>query len=163
MIIPLDITQSARDYPPLPPHLISLGSDEVLIVELQGSLTTQGDTSGQPIGTLVIDSRTNKPTLKIGHHLLEGTIHNLPKPYAVLARSSHPSIQLADDLDRGGGGGGVGGAIANEQPSDNGNGVSSSSTRRKNNASSYDVITIVKKKIVFANRPVPIVPTSMKS
>lgn len=28
---------------------------------------------------------------------------------------------------------------------------------------SYDVVTIVKKKIVFAKRPVPIVPTSMKS
>jgi len=119
-------------------------------------LTTQGDTSGQPVGTLVIDSQTNKPTLKIGHHLLEGTIQNLPKPYAVLARSSHPSIQVADDPDRGGG------AIANEQPSDNGGNSSTTSSHRKNNAS-YNVITIVKKKIVFANRPVPIVPTSMKS
>ncbi|KAF9514594.1 hypothetical protein BS47DRAFT_1294919 [Hydnum rufescens UP504] len=143
MIIPLDITQSARDYPPLPPHLISLGSDEVLIVELQGSLTTQGDTSGQPVGTLVIDSQTNKPTLKIGHHLLEGTIQNLPKPYAVLARSSHPSIQVADDPD----------LVVVPAPL---------AQHRKNNAS-YNVITIVKKKIVFANRPVPIVPTSMKS
>ena len=102
-------------------------------------------------------------SLKIGHHLLEGTIQNLPKPYAVLSRSNHLEFRAPESLEpsrerRSDGGGeeataGVQVQIGSEQDNN--------ILPRKN--ASYDIVTIVKKKIVFARRPIPIVPTNMKS
>jgi len=48
------------DCNPLPPILVKLtGSDEVVLIELQGSIATTGDTAGQLVGTLSIDPANN--------------------------------------------------------------------------------------------------------
>ena|ERR1700733_4316471 len=58
MIISLNLGVVGRN--PLPPTLVKLtGSDEVVLIELQGSLATTGDTAGQLVGTLSIDPTNN--------------------------------------------------------------------------------------------------------
>ncbi len=79
----------------------------------------------------------------IGHHLLEGKLVNLAKPLAVLhkhgARSpsvdggEEESADMAMDVDDG---------------------------PRSTEAKSWDVIAIVKRKMVFATRPMPLVGKS---
>ncbi|KAI9463225.1 Ctf8-domain-containing protein [Lactarius psammicola] len=88
MIVPLTLpsgpSASART---LPPALAQLGSSELFLLELQGDLEVSGDKRGQLVGHLTIDdSGKGKPTLRIGYHLLEGTIVSLAKPLAVLQR-----------------------------------------------------------------------------
>ena len=101
-----------------------------------------------------------KPTLRIGYHLLEGTIVSLAKPLAVLQRVPTPSrsqipppphsdasdedfsMHCVDD------GGEEFGALGP---------ASTTAT-----ATSYTIRTIVRKKIVFSKRPTPIVGTSAK-
>lgn len=57
MIISLNL---GGDCNPLPPILVKLtGSDEVILIELQGSIATTGDTAGQLVGTLSIDPANN--------------------------------------------------------------------------------------------------------
>jgi chromosome transmission fidelity protein 8 len=75
-----------------------------------------------------------KPTLMIGHHLLEGKVAQLPKPLAVLQRV--PSVdQDAMELDC--------------EPDESQAGEVSTV--------SWDAIAVVKRKIVFSKRPMPIV------
>ena len=73
----------------------------------------------------------------IGHHLLEGKLVNLPKPLAVLHRNDPPP-----------GGDGAqtrpGEAMEVDEPRDAG-------------AKSWDVVAIVKRKMVFSKRPMPVV------
>ncbi|WWC63499.1 uncharacterized protein I303_106102 [Kwoniella dejecticola CBS 10117] len=65
--------------------LIQLGGDLVL-VELQGELTYEGDKSDGVIGVIGLD-RPDKPTLHLGaHHLLHGKFQTLQKPYAVIRK-----------------------------------------------------------------------------
>ncbi|WWD02195.1 hypothetical protein V865_000233 [Kwoniella europaea PYCC6329] len=65
--------------------LIQLGGDLVL-VELQGELSYEGDKSDGVIGVIGLD-RPDKPTLHLGpHHLLHGKFVNLQKPYAVIRK-----------------------------------------------------------------------------
>jgi chromosome transmission fidelity protein 8 len=97
-----------------------------------------------------------KPTLRIGYHLLEGTIVSLAKPLAVLQRVPTPSrsqippppnpdaMHCRDD------GGEELGALGP---------VSTTATMA---ATSYAIRTIVRKKIVFSKRPTPMVGTSAK-
>ncbi len=102
-----------------------------------------------------------KPTLRIGHHLLEGTIVSLAKPLAILQRVPTPrspmppppqpdaiDVSMHCDDDDGGGGGGGGEGV----------GVPADSTV----AGSYAIRTLVRKKIVFSKRPTPIVGASAK-
>lgn len=81
-----------------------------------------------------------KPTLRIGHHLLEGQIVSLTKPFAVLLRSS--PLNAREPLQ-------AHGEDADDQ------------SQLGTQDVSYDVAAIVKKKIVFSKRPVPIVPTNL--
>ncbi|WWD19236.1 hypothetical protein CI109_103694 [Kwoniella shandongensis] len=68
-----------------PPPLVQLGGD-LVIVELQGTLTFEGDKSNGVLGVIGLD-RPDKPTLHLGeHHLLHGKFVNLQKPYAVIRR-----------------------------------------------------------------------------
>lgn len=63
------------------------------------------------------DPPQDKPTLLIGHHLLEGKLVTLQKPLAVLHRA---------------------------QPNED-------------DGTSYDMIGLVRRKIVFAKRPMPVI------
>ncbi|KIK55170.1 hypothetical protein GYMLUDRAFT_48141 [Collybiopsis luxurians FD-317 M1] len=99
MIIPISFpssssSSSSSETPKLPPSLAKISHDEVVLVELQGALELQSDPSSHPkerdgkfVGTLSIDEDLKRPTLRIGHHLLEGKIANLAKPLAVLHRA----------------------------------------------------------------------------
>ncbi|KAH9003201.1 Ctf8-domain-containing protein [Lactarius hatsudake] len=159
MIVPLTLssgpTAGART---LPPALARLGSSELFLLELQGDLEVSGDKRGQLVGHLTIDdSGKGKPTLRIGYHLLEGTIVSLAKPLAVLQRVPTPSrsqippppqpdedisMHCADDGDEELGAPGTASTAAA--------------------ATSYTIRTLVRKKIVFSKRPTPIVGASAK-
>lgn len=82
----------------------------------------------------------NKPTLTIGHHLLEGKVVNLPKPLGVLHKhvrsvpsAVHAPAEDSDDSDEGEG-----------------------KKAKENQQVRWDVTAVVKKKIVFSKRPMPI-------
>ena len=63
MIIPINPKSTTN---PLPPGVVKLlGSDEVVLLELQGSLATQGDIGGGRVGVLDIDADT-----KVSQHRL---------------------------------------------------------------------------------------------
>ncbi|KAK7690444.1 hypothetical protein QCA50_005542 [Cerrena zonata] len=136
MIIPINLhperSSSTSSTCTFPPALAQFGSDELILVELQGSLEVEGDNIGATVGKLSVDPSTKKPTLLIGHHLLEGKLVNLPKPLAVLHNS--PLQNTAND----------------ESNSMSVDGESKGSSK------SWDVVAVVKKKMVFAKRPIPI-------
>ncbi len=110
-----------------------------------------------------------KPTLRIGYHLLEGTIVSLAKPLAVLQRVPTPSrsqipppphpdapdedisMHCGDDSSEGGGLGAAGEGAP-----------SMTAMTMAAAAASYTIRTLVRKKIVFSKRPTPIVGTSVK-
>ncbi|KAI9059075.1 hypothetical protein FKP32DRAFT_1580677 [Trametes sanguinea] len=125
----------------LPPQLVQFGTDELVLVELQGALEVEGSKDGQLVGKLRVDSATKKPTLLIGHHLLEGKLVNLSKPLAVMHRrepASSPDAPTTEDdpmsLDR----------EDSQRPAE-------SDARR------WDIVAVVKRKMVFSKRPMPIV------
>ena len=74
-----------------------------------------------------------KPTLLIGHHLLEGKLVNLAKPLAVIHRVPRAAEGDAMKTD-----GDTDSSIQHTTPQ-------------------WDVVAIVKRKMVFAKRPMPIV------
>lgn len=76
-----------------------------------------------------------KPTLHIGHNLLEGKLVNLPKPLAVMRKAGKNGTGAEDDLT---------------QDSQGGLYESGSTT-------SWDIVAVVKRKMVFAKRPMPMV------
>lgn len=83
-----------------------------------------------------------KPTLVIGHHLLEGKIANLPKPLAVLFRSSAADRRSPSPLET---------AQAEDAQ------MEAAGLEKATGVSGWDVMAVVKRKIVFLNRPMPIV------
>ncbi|KAN0134597.1 Ctf8 domain containing protein [Lactarius tabidus] len=157
MIIPLTLP-SGPSAPgnPLPPALAQLGSSELFLLELQGDLKLSGDKRGQLVGHLTVsDNGKGKPTLRIGYHLLEGTIVSLAKPLAVLQRvrtspsrsqippTPTPQPDEDEDID------------IDMRCVDDGDATEATST-------SYTIRSIVRKKIVFSKRPTPIVGSSAK-
>ncbi|BEJ10730.1 hypothetical protein CspHIS471_0101520 [Cutaneotrichosporon sp. HIS471] len=87
-----------RIHLPLHPHhfaqaggpLAEIGG-ELVVIELQGELSWEGEQAGGVVGVLGLD-RPDRPTLHIGsHHLLHGKIAKLPKPYAVIRRAEDPA------------------------------------------------------------------------
>ena len=53
MIIPVRFPESnSSAASSLPPVLTKLGSNEIVLIELQGFLDAEGDTQGGPVGTL---------------------------------------------------------------------------------------------------------------
>ncbi|KDQ22142.1 hypothetical protein PLEOSDRAFT_1079627 [Pleurotus ostreatus PC15] len=134
MIIP--ITLSTSPGAKLPSGLAKISHDEVVLIELQGALevetTKPGEHDGKVVGRLTIDEVTSKPKLMIGHHLLEGKIATLAKPLAVLHRANRSTVdagQMGAGFEETG------------RTSDN----------------QWEIIAVVKKKILFSNRPMPIV------
>ncbi|KAI8984809.1 Ctf8-domain-containing protein [Trametes punicea] len=139
MLIPVNVALPGPSCTPrrkLPPQLVQFGTDELLLIELQGALEVEGDRDSQLVGKLRVDPTTTKPTLLIGHHLLEGKLVNLSKPLAVLKR--HDDAQTTPEdampLDPDGPPRAPSGAVK-----------------------SWDVIAVVKRKMVFSKRPMPIV------
>ncbi|KAJ6610699.1 Ctf8-domain-containing protein [Mycena sp. CBHHK59/15] len=137
MIIPVNFPLPSSSNAKLPPALANISHDELVLIELQGALevecTSDHERDGRLVGRLCIDAATNKPTLMIGHHLLEGKIAVLPKPLAVLHRMPGESDPDAMECD------------------------AELSSQVVETAVSWDAIAIIKRKIVFSKRPMPIV------
>jgi chromosome transmission fidelity protein 8 len=96
-----------------------------------------------------------KPTLTIGHHLLEGKIVSLPKPIAVIQRSSkpRPKANLAplpsDDEDS---------QIETQTQSLEAEDLMDMDIHatQKGSDVEWNAIAIVRRKIIFSKRPMPI-------
>lgn len=58
MIIPINIALAGPSSKPLPPQFAQYGTDEVVLVELQGALEVEGESSGQVVGKLSVDNET---------------------------------------------------------------------------------------------------------
>ncbi|KAI0365468.1 hypothetical protein BV20DRAFT_973158 [Pilatotrama ljubarskyi] len=139
MLIPINVNIPGPSSPTnrrLPPQLVQFGSEELVLIELQGALDVEGNKDSQLVGKLRVDPATKKPTLLIGHHLLEGKLVNLSKPLAVLHRNDHDrtgspaeETMALDDAPRAEGG----------------------------TAKSWDIVAVVKRKMVFSKRPMPMV------
>ncbi|KAJ7094280.1 Ctf8-domain-containing protein [Mycena epipterygia] len=144
MIIPVSFPIPSVSTPKLPSQLARISHDELVLIELQGELevecTSDSARDGRLVGRLAIDEAGKRPTLRIGHHLLEGKVAPLPKPLAVLQRVPDGDPDAMDcDAD----------ADADADGSQ-GAGAETSTV-------SWDAIAIVKRKIVFSKRPMPIV------
>ncbi|KAI0303596.1 hypothetical protein B0F90DRAFT_1301569 [Multifurca ochricompacta] len=185
MLIPLTLPTAAPspNAQTFPPALAQLGPSEYFLIELQGELEVSGDKREQVVGCLTIDDDgKGKPTLRVGHHLLEGKIVNLPKPLAVLQRVrtplplSQPPETVADwDRDQDG-------DVEmrhNDDGSVRGENLAKAAVAETkvvtsvaepeaavvgvNWTTSYAIRTLVRKKIVFSKRPTPIVGLSAKT
>ncbi|KAL5504223.1 hypothetical protein ACEPAH_8297 [Sanghuangporus vaninii] len=131
MIITINTPErSVRPITKFSPQLAKLGSDELILIELQGSFHVEGDASGQLAAQLSLDNET-KPTMLIGHNLLEGKIVNLAKPLAVLRKKDDDLMQVDGE----------------------------SSQEDTGRACEYDMVAIVKRKVLFSKRPMPVVNT----
>ncbi|KAJ3714116.1 chromosome transmission fidelity protein 8 [Lentinula raphanica] len=152
MLIPVSFdSQSSSGLQKLPPSLAKISHDEVVLLDLQGALEVESaqpnERDGKLVGTLSIDKDLKRPTLRIGHHFIEGKLVNLPKPLAVLHRTTVPSPisqshwpefdlnnDTSEDTD----------VVMNEQDS-------------SSIATQWNVLAVVKRKILFSKRPMPIV------
>ncbi|KAH7884472.1 Ctf8-domain-containing protein [Phlebopus sp. FC_14] len=137
MIIPISVSFPNPFSSKLPAAIAKLGHDELFLIELQGTLDVEGgegmSRDGQLIGKLNT-ADMNKPTLLIGHHLLEGAVVNLPQPLGVLQKDVHKQ------------------------------GESSDAEPGENEQRAWKITAVVKKKIVFSKRPMPIAkPASVAS
>lgn len=74
------------------------------------------------------------PSLIIGHHLLTGKVVELDKPLAVLAKrhSQQEQSDLVDEMDS-----------------------------HKSGSTEYEIIALVRRKIIFKNRPKPIITSTL--
>ena len=96
-----------------------------------------------------------KPTLTIGHHLLEGKIAALPKPLAVLFRTpsaSRPLPRAFRAHDRS-----SDGDFEYGEDTEMMTEVDDGDTGAKGRCPSWDVVAIVRRKILFSKRPMPVV------
>ncbi|XP_065064902.1 chromosome transmission fidelity protein 8 homolog [Rhopilema esculentum] len=108
------------------------------MVELQGALESQDDIgfNGLYIGDLHFDDK-GIPNLIIGHHLLVGKVVELEKPFAVLKKNGKMQ--------------GMTNEIENSMDIDN------QDKENEKSENKYEVVAFVKKKIIFKNRPRPII------
>ncbi|KAG6865975.1 hypothetical protein C0991_009977 [Blastosporella zonata] len=139
----------AEDDCVLPPGLAKISHDEVVLIELQGALEVEGnhpsERDGKLVGKLTVDTVTNKSTLLIGHHLLEGKITNLAKPLAILLRSRTASTTTVSGT----------GVMDVEMFIHNDDEETHNAVDMKQ--VEWDMVALVKRKIVFSKRPMPIV------
>ncbi|KAG6832784.1 hypothetical protein H0H92_009402 [Tricholoma furcatifolium] len=163
MIIPINVaSSSSSSNPKLPPNLAKISHDEVVLIELQGAFEVEcnhpSEREGKLIGKLNFDPATNKSTLLVGHHLLEGKLTSLAKPLAVLLRSKPASSSTITISGTG--------AIQPDEDDedvemlndDHETQLDTVDTKTNdNNAVEWDMVALVKRKIVFAKRPMPVV------
>ncbi|EPQ31124.1 uncharacterized protein PFL1_01313 [Pseudozyma flocculosa PF-1] len=163
--------QEGRDTTNVPPPLLELTpTGELVLVELQGSLeitggggggsadAIEGDgvrgdggagRAGEVLGKFVFeDGRLDRPTLLISHHRLEGKFVSLQNPLAVLRKvtaASAASAATAAQVDDEEGDG-----RQHKKPKVDDDDGAGASTR-------YDIVTIVRRKLLFSKRPEPVV------
>ena len=109
------------------------------MVELQGQLETRDQVpfDNMHIGDLHFDSR-GTPNLIVGHHLLTGKIITLDKPFAVLLKKKSKTVCSSDE--------GLKWRMGTEpQPTTRGT------------TTEYEVAALITEKIIFKNRPKPII------
>ncbi len=84
----------------------------------------------------------------IGHHLLEGKIATLAKPLAIIHRANHPQETSSDamDCDQSMDPGQMGAELDDDD-----------AERGRTGNNQWEIIAVVKRKILFSNRPMPIV------
>lgn len=113
------------------------------MVELQGELETRDQVplDGMHIGDLHFNSK-GTPTLIVGHHLLTGKVISLDKPYAVLRKRKQ---RVLDDGEEG------------MELDSEGMELDSEVKPSVGSCPEYEVVALISKKIIFKNRPKPIV------
>ncbi|KAK7031235.1 hypothetical protein VNI00_013651 [Paramarasmius palmivorus] len=180
MLIPVNFSPSSSltaGYPKLAPALAKVSHNEVILLEFQGEFEVETVTSdrterdGKVVGALSIDDDLKRPTLRVGHHHLEGKVTTLAKPLAVLHRhqsSAYNPTQsqrqvlrktdTAEDEDRNGDRNGNGND--DDDVEMEGDDTANTATKSRDSLStsvSWDAVAIVKRKIVFSKRPLLIV------
>ena len=123
------------------------------LVELQGQLETRDQVpfDNMHIGDLHFVRGT--PSLVIGHHLLSGKVVDLEKPFAVLRKKVSASSRNSNH----------GGTSEADAPSPRDEEcdvmMETSEVVQEHIAvnTEYEVIAVIQKKIVFKNRPKPII------
>lgn len=105
------------------------------MVELQGELETRDQVplDGMHIGDLHFNSK-GTPTLIVGHHLLTGKVVTLDKPYAILRKRKQDDSEEGMD------------------------GMELDSVKLSvGSCPEYEVVALISKKVIFKNRPKPII------
>ena len=98
-----------------------------IIIELQGTLGTHKNVPLKDVGFGDLHfNAQGEPMLVLGHHLLKGKVVNLSNPIAVFAKQTRSHDSTLSESEM------------NEKAFD------------------YEVIALVRKKIMFASRPKPI-------
>ncbi|CAE6482452.1 unnamed protein product [Rhizoctonia solani] len=85
MIIPITTPSESKSGLPQHPRLARLGN-ELFLIEMQGKLEVEGPKEGGFVGVLGLDD-SDKVTLRIGVHHLEGKIGSLPKPLGIMTKN----------------------------------------------------------------------------
>ncbi len=109
-------------------------SGEWGLIELQGQLETRDQVSFDDmyIGDLHFNDK-GIPSLIVGHHLLTGKVINLEKPYAVM-KKKQVSVGEMDKME-----------------------VNSDKDVDRQQCTEYEIVALITKKIIFKNRPKPII------
>lgn len=69
MIIPINTpSATANNTSKFPPQLAKLGTEEIILIELQGSFQVEGDKSGQLAATLRFDGNEVNLLMSLQHH-----------------------------------------------------------------------------------------------
>ncbi|TRM64471.1 Ctf8-domain-containing protein [Schizophyllum amplum] len=162
MSIPVTIGASSA-VSPLPSGLARISNNEVVLIELQGTLEVEcreeRERDGRLIGRLGIDEKGTRATLRIGHHFLEGKVAQMPKPFAVMQRShvSTPHVRGAGSYDALEGDNGLENNAADRREDDAMDLDAPPDVPPEQMNVSWDIIAVVKRKIIFSKRPMPIV------
>lgn len=131
------------------------------LVELQGQLETRDQVpfDDMHVGDLHFDPR-GIPHLIIGHHLLDGKVVKLEKPLAVLRKKGRTSTTSAEERTRDHSmelGCDGADSRSNDESLQAEAGAVDHSVPPGEACREYEIIALITRKIIFKNRPKPIV------
>ncbi|XP_017302916.1 chromosome transmission fidelity protein 8 homolog [Diaphorina citri] len=115
------------------------------LVELQGNLESRSNTrmENKFVGDLHIQ-KNGTPVLIIGHHVIHGKVQTLDKPLAVMQKVlSNPNVDPS--------------TIASSSKAD------LNLNRSQSSSVEYEILAVIRRKMIFKARPKPIVVTHGKS
>ena len=123
--------------------------DQWGLIELQGKIETRDQISinDMHIGDLHFNQK-GVPNLIVGHHLLTGKIIDLEKPYAILKKRTITVERVTMDSDNG-------------TKDCEMNMEENSTTGAASNSTEYEVVALINRKILFSNRPKPIITKTL--